>query len=102
MPANDGTPSVWYGIITSTSDGVKLEIRRLVYDHNAAAAVLRRSGHGNDYARTLITGTWPSVDILPEMERAATGKRIRPRSLIMKLVARDPASASRRIDVGVA
>ena len=85
MPANDGTASVWYGLISATTDGVKLETRRLAYDHDTAAAALRRSGHANDYARTLITGLWPSLDILPEAERAATGRRLRPRTMTLKL-----------------
>jgi predicted phosphodiesterase len=84
MPANDGTPEVWYGLISATDDGVRLETRRLAYDYHAAAANLRRSGHANAYARTLVTGLWPSLDILPETERAAIGKRLRPRSLTLK------------------
>jgi predicted phosphodiesterase len=88
MPANDGTPEVWYGLISATDDGVRLETRRLAYDHHSAAASLRRSGHANGYARTLVTGLWPSLDILPETERRATGKRLRPRSLTFKPRAR--------------
>jgi hypothetical protein len=42
---------------------------------------MRRSGHANGYARTLVTGLWPSLDILPPAEREATGKRIRQRTL---------------------
>jgi hypothetical protein len=37
---------------------------------------MRRSGHANGYARTVITGIWPSFDILPEAERAQAGKPI--------------------------
>jgi len=84
MPANDGTPGTWFGLITATAGGVKLETRRLTYDHDAAAAAMRRSGHANDYARTLVTGLWPSLDILPAAERAAMGKRLRPRALTLK------------------
>lgn len=80
MPANDGTAEVWYGLITRTDDGVQLSTHRLAYDHQGAAAAMRRSGHANGYARTLVTGLWPSLDVLPEVERAATGVRIRPRT----------------------
>ncbi|HWV82702.1 MAG TPA: hypothetical protein VNZ50_14825, partial [Hyphomicrobiaceae bacterium] len=58
-----------------------LSTHRLAYDHHTAAAAMRRSGHANGYARTLITGLWPSLDILPRAEREAMGKRIRQRSL---------------------
>jgi predicted phosphodiesterase len=81
MPANDGTPDVWYGLIALDDTHVVLSTHRLAYDHVAAAAAMRRHGHANGYARSLITGQWPSLDVLPPPERAAAGKRIRPRSL---------------------
>ena len=85
MPANDGTSDVWFGLVTmDASCEPRFELRRLAYDHRAAAAALRRSGHANDYARTLVTGVWPSLDILPAEERAMTGKRLRPRSLTLR------------------
>jgi predicted phosphodiesterase len=84
MPANDGTPEIWYGLISAAGDCVKLETRRLAYDHHVAAASLRRSGHANGYARTLVTGLWPSLDILPAAERSATGKRLRLRAVTRK------------------
>ena len=81
MPANDGTSDVWYGLITATPDGISLSTRRLAYDHGGAAAAMRRSGHANGYARTLVTGQWPSLDILPPRERGATGRAIRSRTV---------------------
>ena len=81
MPANDGTTDVWYGLITGDNGGVTLATHRLGYDHAGAAATMRRSGHANGYARTLVTGVWPSLDVFPPAERAATGKRLRARTL---------------------
>lgn len=81
MPANDGTREVWYGLITWEHGAVKLSTRRLAYDHNAAAAAMRRSGHANGYARTLVTGIWPSFDVLPVAERSATGVKLKQRSM---------------------
>ena len=81
MPANDGTVGGWYGLITPSSRGVTLATRRLQYDHSAAAGAMRRFGHANGYARTLVTGLWPSLDVLPQRERAGTGVRIKARSL---------------------
>ena len=69
-----------------------LSTHRLAYDHLAAAAAMRRFGHANGYARSLITGLWPSLDVLPPPERAATGKKIRPRSL--SIPARQPVEAA--------
>ncbi len=41
MPANDGTPRVWYSIISRVPDGISIEHRSLVYDHAAAAGKMR-------------------------------------------------------------
>jgi len=81
MPANDGTSDVWYGLITPGPDGAALSTHRLAYDHHGTAAAMRRCGHANGYARTLITGLWPSLDILPPGERSTTGQRLRRRRL---------------------
>ena len=81
MPANDGTPDVWYGLVRSEGDRIVLSTHRLAYDHHGAAAAMRRCGHANGYARTLVTGLWPSLDVFPPPERAATGHRLRPRTL---------------------
>jgi predicted phosphodiesterase len=83
MPANDGTPDVWYGLITAdtVSRALKFATRRLGYDFHAAAGALRRQGHANGYARTFVTGLWPSLDVLPDAERAATGIKIKQTSL---------------------
>ncbi|MGE0701996.1 MAG: metallophosphoesterase [Hyphomicrobiaceae bacterium] len=83
MPANDGTTDTWYGLVTPTREGAKLSTHRLTYDHHGAAAAMRRIGHANGYARTLVTGQWPSLDVLPPREREETGKRIKARSLTL-------------------
>jgi predicted phosphodiesterase len=88
MPANDGTPDVWYGLIRSEDGRIVLSTHRLAYDHHGAAAAMRRCGHADGYARTLVTGLWPSLDVFPPAERAATGRRLRSRTL------RLPASAA--------
>jgi predicted phosphodiesterase len=81
MPANDGTADTWYGLIGVEGGSLLLSTRRLNYDHHAAAAAMRRCGHANGYARTLVTGLWPSVDILPPPERAATSRPIRQQTV---------------------
>lgn len=93
MPANDGTPDVWYGLITLGRDGVTLSTHRLAYDHRTASATMRRFGYANGYARALVTGLWPSLDILPEAERGMTGKRLRPRLTILQRQAPKSTSA---------
>jgi predicted phosphodiesterase len=81
MPANDGTPDVWYGLIDLAGDDLIVSTRRLTYDHQGAAMAMRRSGHADGYAHALITGRWPSIDVLPRRERDATGKSIAERTV---------------------
>ncbi len=82
MPANDGTPDAWYGLLVETpGGGVVAHHRRLAYDHAAAAAAVRRHGLPEAYAAALETGLWPSLDVLPTEERAATGRPLDARTL---------------------
>jgi hypothetical protein len=76
MPANDGTPDGWYGMMAPDAGGVRCSLHRLSYDFAGAAAAMRRFGHADCYARTLIDGLWPSLDILPDAERRASGRRL--------------------------
>lgn len=94
MPANDGTPNGWYGTINAEEGGLRMSIRRLAYDYHGAAAALRRAGHVNGYARALVTGLWPSLDILPAPERAATGVKLSQQTLRWTR-AHDPLRAAR-------
>ncbi len=81
LPANDGTPRVWYGLIWPTSKGLVLEHRALSYDHTAAAARIRRSGLPSEYATAIETGIWPSDDIMPDADRQRRGRPIMPWSV---------------------
>lgn len=76
MPANDGTPRVWFSLLTPTADGLRLEHHPLSYDHTAAAAAMRKAGLPEGYARGLEAGLWPSEDVLPAAERARRGGQI--------------------------
>lgn len=77
MPANDGTPDGWYGLIEQDDDdGLIFTTQRLNYDAQAAADTLRAAGSADPYAQALVSGLWPSLDILPAPERSATGKAL--------------------------
>jgi predicted phosphodiesterase len=93
MPANDGTTDVWYGLITPEADTIIFALKRLTYDHRAAAAAMRRWAHADGYATTLVTGIWPSFDVFPPAEKAQTGKRLRPRTVTLPQAARTRDSA---------
>lgn len=70
MPANDGRPATWF--MTVEPDG-GYSFHALRYDHAAAAAAMRSARLAEGYAAGLETGRWPSLDILPEVERRAAG-----------------------------
>jgi predicted phosphodiesterase len=81
MPANDGTPDVWYGLVETRGDDLILSTQRLAYDSLGAATAMRRPAHADGYAEALLTGRWPSIDVLPRREREASGKEIAQRTV---------------------
>ena len=86
LPANDGTPRVWYGLIRPTSSGPVFEHRALSYDHATAAARIRSAGLPSEYADAIETGLWPSDDIMPENDRRRRGRPIAPWSVAWRPV----------------
>jgi predicted phosphodiesterase len=76
MPANDGTPDGWYGLVEVKPDHIVLSTHRLRYDNERAADAMRAHGHADGYMQALTSGLWPSLDVLPAEERAAAGARL--------------------------
>jgi uncharacterized radical SAM superfamily Fe-S cluster-containing enzyme len=76
MPANDGTPRVWYSVISpgSTPRSILVEHAWLSYDHQGAATAMRRAGLPEGYASALSSGIWPNCDVLPSEEAKALGR----------------------------
>ena len=77
MPANDGTPRVWYATITSENDTLTIETHAIEYDYQAAQKDMRDAGLDNGYMTCLETGIWPSDDILPDTEKTLAGVPLR-------------------------
>ncbi len=65
MPANDGNPKTSY--LTLDQNGIQFE--RLSYDHQKASDRMRQVGLVQGYEKSLISGYWPSQDILPKKLR---------------------------------
>jgi uncharacterized radical SAM superfamily Fe-S cluster-containing enzyme len=82
MPAHDGTPRVWYSVLTPVAGGLRIEHRALAYDHAAAAAAMARAGLPPDYREALVTGIWPSCDVLPHREIRESGVAIAPGTIV--------------------
>ena len=82
VPANDGTKDGWYAVIKTRGGNIEVALKRLSYDAAGAAQTMREHGHANPYADTLLTGHWPSLDVLPDAERAASGVPIDEQSFV--------------------
>lgn len=78
LPANDGTPRVWYSLLRPDTAGIAVSIRALAYDHETAAARIRAAGLPEAYAAALGAGLWPSDDVMPDADRARRGKALSP------------------------
>jgi predicted phosphodiesterase len=76
LPANDGTPRVWYSILTPKQDSLRFDTHSLDYDYETARGKMIRANICAEYAEALVSGVWPSLDVLPETERRATGSRL--------------------------
>jgi predicted phosphodiesterase len=78
MPADDGTPRIWFAVLTPADRHVRIEILPLDYDHAAPAAAMRAARLSEGYAAALGSGIWPSCDVLPAAERAGRGTPLDP------------------------
>lgn len=75
LPANDGTPRVWFSTLKPTADGqIMIERHQLTYDHAAAAWKMRERQLPGAYALTLETGLWDNCEILPPAETDMQGR----------------------------
>ncbi len=74
MPANEGLTSVWYALLDDRNGQFFYQLHRLSYDHTTANRLMQERGLPPEYAKTLLTGLWDNMEILPEEEREWRGK----------------------------
>ena len=67
MPPNDGAPQTRYGLMQNGT----VRIVPLSYDHTAASASMVQKGLTQGYDQALVSGYWPSEDVLPPALRRA-------------------------------
>ncbi len=91
MPANDGTPRTWFTVLSPTKNAMEVGLHALTYDHRAAAKRLDALELAGAYARTLVDGRWPNMDVLPADERLRVGQPITPWTLAWPTAARPTA-----------
>jgi len=82
LPANDGTANGWYLVIDHVDNRIKCEWHRLSYPSEQTRQTMLDAGLVNGYADTLISGLWPSEDILPVEEKKNRGKALEIEPLI--------------------
>jgi len=71
MPANDGTPRVWYGLFDALTDS--FELKSMLYDAEKASESMKINNLPLPYAQTLLDGLWDNCEILPVEETKAQG-----------------------------
>lgn len=76
MPANDASSMTWYMLISQTEDYLVCRWHRLSYEHPETVIQMQKAGLNNGYMEALSSGLWPSLDVLPEFEKAQVGKSL--------------------------
>jgi predicted phosphodiesterase len=78
MPANDGTPRVWYMLLKDSEEKLSFLHHVLDYDFIRASKLMQEKELTPAYAKTLLTGIWDNCEILPDIETAQQGQKIDP------------------------
>lgn len=85
MPANDGTSRGWFAILTPRGNDIEVSIKALDLEAKEAADAIYATNFLNrGYADALLSGTWPSHDILPLEEQMSTNVPLSESSCIWK------------------
>lgn len=74
LPANDGTQDGWYLVLTPEEDHIHCSWQRLSYPAVESHDAMRAAGLKSGYAETLLSGLWPSMDVLPVVEQSHSGE----------------------------
>jgi predicted phosphodiesterase len=78
MPANDGTPRTWYMVLQPADEGISITLHPLEYNFSDAVQRMTELNLASAYSKTLTTGHWPNMDVLPVPERQQAGLPITP------------------------
>jgi predicted phosphodiesterase len=81
MPANDGTTRTWFSVMDIKHNILNIETHALAYDHQKAFSEMKKAGMHNGYADALLSGLWPSMDVLPITEKQKTGQALEAQTL---------------------
>ena len=73
MPANDGSPQVWYAVLEEQDASFQFTHHRMEYNYKLASEKMQTDFLPQEYARTLVTGIWDNTEILPPYESGLQG-----------------------------
>ena len=76
LPANDGTRDGWYLLLESIGEKLQAHWHRLNYPAEQTQQAMLTSGLTSGYAETIISGLWPSEDVLPVAEKRNRGNAL--------------------------
>ncbi|RYF62326.1 MAG: metallophosphoesterase, partial [Cytophagaceae bacterium] len=76
MPANDGTPRVWYLLLDDTEGLFTYTFHAFTYDNQTAHQSMVANKLPDSYAQTLLTGIWDNCEILPDAEKTSQGQAL--------------------------
>ena len=81
VPANDGTPRVWYSLIEATDEGISFSHKSLDYDYASTIQTMLKHGL-DDYAPSLENGIYPSQDTFALAEQRAKGIALQEQTIL--------------------
>lgn len=73
MPANDGSPSVWYAILDDSTETFSFSHKTLEYNYKLTSKLMQNGLLPKEYSRTIVTGIWDNTEILPPIETGLQG-----------------------------
>jgi hypothetical protein len=73
MPANDGTPNVWYAILDESKETFNFTHYTLKYNYKLTSKLMQNGFLPEEYSRTIITGIWDNTETLPPFETGLQG-----------------------------
>jgi predicted phosphodiesterase len=83
MPANDGTHSTWYLLLSPLGGSIRASWHRLDFDYRTTMKNMEESGLPRDYIDALETGHWPSMSVLPAHEMSIQAIPLEEHQLII-------------------
>ena len=83
MPANDGTCDGWFMLLEPKNESIVIRWVRLQYDSSLTAQSMKSNGLVGGYADAITSGLWPSMDVLPSLEKSQQGNKIQINPMVI-------------------